>query len=318
MLKETIKNFLLKTLSDRLYNCMMTPYRKIRLLTIRCYIFFKIEFFKSCGVSIDAFEYVVALTSFPERIYMKNMPVQQTVYSLLSQNFRPWKVILYLSEEEFPRRERQLPHSLKSLKKNGLEIHFCPRNMRSYKKLLPALSEYPDKTIITADDDILYPQDWLSRLILAAQKYPQQIVAHRGRRIKVCNGKISPYEEWTLEDFSEYSKLNLPTGAGGILYPPHIFHHDIYNYSIAQKLAPYADDLFFWAMAVLKGNAPVAVKNGYNNVIPLIDDFINTTNLYAINGLQKQNDVQFAALLRHYPQLKKIILDSSDNEIISK
>jgi hypothetical protein len=41
----------------------------------------------------------------------------------------------------------------------------------------------------------------------------------------------------------------LPTGVGGVLYPPHALHSDVTDSTLFMKLCPTADDLWFYWMA---------------------------------------------------------------------
>ena len=47
------------------------------------------------------------------------------------------------------------------------------------------------------------------------------------------------------------SFLNFLTGVGGVLYPPNSLHQDILSQEGFSSLCPNADDIWFWAMAVL-------------------------------------------------------------------
>lgn len=53
------------------------------------------------------------------------------------------------------------------------------KDIRSYKKLIPILKKYPNKIIVTADDDVIYKKDWLERLYKDHLKYPNYILVHR-------------------------------------------------------------------------------------------------------------------------------------------
>lgn len=110
---------------------------------------------------------IVSLTSFPGRINV----VEQTIDSILRQSLKPDYVILWLAESQFPTKERSLPRSLVRYKKHGLQIRWC-EDIRPYKKLIPTLREFPDDIIVTADDDIIYWENWLEKLYASHIKYP--------------------------------------------------------------------------------------------------------------------------------------------------
>ena len=140
-------------------------------------------------------EIIVSLTSYDKRIDY----VKYTIYSLLNQTFPPDKLILWLDEDSFPQREKNLPRDLLELQKFGLTIDWC-ENLSSYKKLIPALEKYPDKIIVTADDDLFYLPDWLKVLYEEHLKNPDCVIAHRAHRIRLdTRGNLFPYKLWQFE-----------------------------------------------------------------------------------------------------------------------
>ena len=190
---------------------------------------------------------IISLTSFTERIN----EVPYTIYSLLNQTLKPKKVVLWLADDEFPNKEYDLPESLLKLKNNGLNIKWCD-NLKSFKKLIPSLKEYPSDIIVTADDDVFYPECWLESLYNTYLENKNSIICMRCRKIVVKDNGFDKYENWMLsQGFEDASYLNLMTGIGGVLYPPNSLNNKVMDYDLAAKLCPDADDLWFWAMAVL-------------------------------------------------------------------
>lgn len=178
-------------------------------------------------------------------------------------------------------------------------------DIRSYKKLIPSLLAFGDLPIITADDDMYYHPQWLELMWLSYQKAQDRIHTHL-----VTEVELKPYADWKFsylppfEDKIPSLKL-LSIGAGGVLYPPHCLHNDIFNVSNFQKLAPLGDDLYFWAMAVLKGTKTELVKNALGLPTSTLN-FWDSPNLYEVNCNENYNDVQFANILEHYPEIKNI------------
>ena len=267
------------------------------------YIETALRHFKDCGVEPDSERnIVVSLTSYPVR-----MPeVHYALYSLLKQSLKPNKIILWLGEEQFPNREHDIPEKILALQKNGLEIRWT-KDIKSYKKLVPALREYPDAVIVTADDDLLYDPHWLKLLYADYQRnnFAPMVYAHRAHRIQVTPaGNIAPYHVWLLdappacaEDGPSW--FNFATTGAGALYPPHVLHSDIFNEEIFLKLAPLADDIFFWAVAVLNGTKITVVENN----IPDIMQMIEGAGLFDVNLLQGKNDEQLANIFTRYPDI---------------
>lgn len=198
---------------------------------------------------------IVSLTSFPDRIPF----IYKTISSLLNQTLKPDMVILWLAKEQFPQLENNLPDELLELKKYGLTIKWC-NNIRSYKKLVPAIKEYPNDIIITVDDDIYYDKTLIELLYKSYEKEPEYIHCHRCTKIFYKNGKIKA--KGGGKKFYKYpSYANKLVGVGGVLYPPNSLYCDITNENLFMELAPTNDDIWFWLMAVLNNRKIKVIKN---------------------------------------------------------
>lgn len=166
---------------------------------------------------------IVSLTSYKPRIH----DVKYAIYSLLNQTFPPDKLILWLDEDSFPQREKNLPHDLLELKNFGLTIDWC-ENLRPYKKFIPALEKYPDDIIVTADDDLMYLPDWLEILYEEHLKNPDCVVAHYAHKVRLNErGKFFPFKQW---GFNIKPAISLPPAftyapgtGGGVLFKKKIF-----------------------------------------------------------------------------------------------
>jgi len=245
---------------------------------------------------------IVALTSFPARA----KTVSYTIETILLQSLRPDKVCLFLADSQFPKKEKSLPRRLRRLTKLGLEIHWC-EDIRSYKKLIPALSLFLDDIIVTADDDVYYPPEWLARLYAGYQSDPSKIYCHRASRIYFnADGTPKPYNSWGttgLLEVHEGFDVGM-TGVGGVLYPPHSLHEDVDKKELFYTLAKDADDLWFWAMAVLKGTQVAVVKDNIYHYEGIF--YANDKGLWASNQ-HNSNDDTLRSIYTHYPQLCSII-----------
>lgn len=270
----------------------------------------KINNFKDIGITKTSRKprLIVSLTSFPERMY----DIQFTIYSLLNQSIKPDEVILWLAEEQFPNKEADIPQTVINLQNNGLTIKWC-KDLRSYKKLIPTLKDYPDDIIITADDDIFYPSNWLDLLYQSYLQDPKAVHCHRGHKIRfTATGEVAPYKRWKHRiSHNTPSFQNFFTGAGGVLYPPHCLHHDVANVELFKELAPNADDIWFWAMAVLAETPIHVVKNNLKELIYVNPErelkLTSELTLAMINTVTNQNDVQLGKIIKHYPQLMDYI-----------
>lgn len=207
--------------------------------------------------SAEKRQIIVSLTSFPTRI----KAVSQAIETILDQTWMPDRVTLWLADSQFPRREAELPHELLALRSCGLEI-FWTKDIKSYKKLVPALKAFPHEVIVTADDDLLYPRDWLEVLARAYLKDPRSIQACRAHEISFLDeNTLAPYASWEKEIGPRAPSFNnFLTGVGGVLFPPKALHSDVLDESAFTALCPRGDDIWFWAMAARNGtkiNVPV-------------------------------------------------------------
>lgn len=271
----------------------------------------KINSFNELGVTKEkrSPRIIITLTSFPERLYNLHF----TLYSLLRQNFKPDEVILWLSNEEFPNNEEDIPDEILNLKDNGLSIKWCD-DIKSYKKLIPALIEYPNDILVTADDDIFYPENWLKNLYEEYLKYPDNIICCRCHRaILNSDYSFAPFKEWINVDGGlEASYLTFSTSGSGALYPPNSLHSDVTNAKIFQKLCYWNDDMWFWAMAILNKTKIKLIENtmtAFDCVNPAKERSItNEKSLWTYNK-HGAYDQDLRNIMNFYPNFLDIIID---------
>lgn len=259
------------------------------------------------GISSERYcdhEIIVSLTTFEERIHNVHLAIE----SIMQGTLKPNKIILWLAEDEF--KGKRLPRTLLLQQQRGLEIDYC-QDLKSYNKLIPTLQKYPNDSIITIDDDAIYGYDLVERLVNTHIDNPNTICSCRMHRIKLNpNNKPISYSKWDFCIADEKkSPLNFPTGVGGVLYPPHCFTNDVFNKDTIKKICPDADDIWFYAMALIKGTKSKWVKNdkpgGYYIPIPTIGKALSQSNWYEVNG-KSGNDIQFENVIAQYNLIELI------------
>lgn len=174
---------------------------------------------------------IISLTSWKARI----KTVGLTIYSLLTQ-CPGFHIVLVLSEEEFPRKEEELPLDLLLLSiANRIEILWVYKNYKAFKKVLFSMDKYREVPVISADDDCIYLYNY-------ADAFYREWRRHR-------NCFITCYlQTWHF--------MNAPhLGGAATLYPPYVFGDfaikclndtEIYNYT-------KQDDDFYTAMREVLG-----------------------------------------------------------------
>lgn len=162
----------------------------------------------------DAGAPVVTLTSYGDRVNR----VARSVESIGRGTLKPSRIVLWLDDPSWLSR---LPAALRRQQKRGLEIRLTD-NLGPHTKYFPFVSGQCGVTsaFATADDDIVYPRWWLSRLVAAAKASPGTIVCHRAHRIEVAGKSIQPYSTWTSVQTTEPHPSVFATGVSGVLYPP--------------------------------------------------------------------------------------------------
>ena len=178
---------------------------------------------------------IISLTSWKARINT----VSKTIYSLIKQ-CPGFHIVLVLSEEEFPQKEKELPEDLMLFVNADLiEILWVYKNYKSFKKILFTMDKYRDVPVISADDDCYYVINYAEEL----------------------------YNEWLKDKdyfitFYTPKDNNIPiTGGALTLYPPYIFNKnciDILNKSELYLYTNQDDD--FYAALRLKFNL-TKIKN---------------------------------------------------------
>lgn len=232
---------------------------------------------------------VVSLTSFPARIDN----VWKTIYSLKHQTVKARKIVLWLSSAQFKSIE-SVPNSLREYQDDYFEIRLVDGDLKSHKKYYYVMQEYPEDTVITVDDDIIYHPKTIEYLISASSKKQNSIVANLTNQVIYKDGVIAPYKEWKGDNM-EYSYKNLvQIGAGGVLYPPHCLDPMVLDDSIFMELAPRADDLWLNAMA-RKAKTKVIQSASKILFMPISDDLSGPKlNVDNVNG--GGNDAQLNSI----------------------
>lgn len=187
---------------------------------------------------------IVTLTSYPLRFSSLHL----TIMSLMSQRISPDKIILWLYEQDY----YLLPSSVKKLECDIFHIKKLNVDIRSYKKLVPTLENFPNSYLVTADDDFCYPYNWLKSLLNAYRPNANEIVGLRAHRIKLDqNNQIIPYKkwEWNIGDCYASKSVFLTSGAG-VLIPPNSLHPEVLNSSVFTDICATSDDVWLYFMGI--------------------------------------------------------------------
>lgn len=239
---------------------------------------------------------VVSLTSFPARV--RYAPA--AIGSMLRQTLKPDAILLHLGEAQFA--SFPVPESVRRLEReSGIEIVFC-EDIKPHTKYYYAMQSHPDALIVTVDDDIIYRPTLLEELYRSYQAFPDCVSCVRAHKMRFDReGKLMSYLDW----IHEYNyELNVPshqllaTGVGGVLYPPHLLHPEVFNKEILKKTCLAADDLWLKVMEVMSDTKVVLCADskypqeivGGSQQVSLLADNLN----------ENKNDIQMKNILAVY------------------
>lgn len=243
---------------------------------------------------------VISLTSYGKRV---TEALPYALYSLLTQTLLPKKIVVYLDKDNWS--DNRLPVILRRIKEIGVDFRYC-EDLRSYKKLIPALSDFPDNPIVTVDDDFYYNPMYLEQMMKAYTSSDKKTVLGQWGCIPEKKaGKFLPYSQWKDCKYgTEESPISF-FGCGGCYYPPHVFDEEILKKDLFMKMCPTADDIWFWIMEERLGIKRKYINQkgyGWNIPVDRIYDYKVTADncLTTENVVNGKNDIQLRTLLDYY------------------
>jgi hypothetical protein len=175
------------------------------------------------------------------------------------------------------------------IRMDGLEVRQC-EDLRSYKKLIPALEAFPGAYILTADDDLVYPRTWL-RSFVEAHRSDKEILL---RRARVILPKLENYNAWPMAG-RIVGEIVFPTSCHGMLVSPSAMAPEIMDMARAQQLAPMNDDIWWYWMGLRAGSTFRVIPGDPIRDLPTGQD-----GLWSQHNRDGGNDKQIAAMIEAY------------------
>lgn len=244
----------------------------------------------------SAVDVVISLTSIESRLKV----IDLTIRSLLDQNVSFSHINLWLHHDL----KTKLPSRLVALACDRFRICYSDETC-SHRKLLETLRLGEHQTVVTCDDDMMYPKDWLRRLLQSHIKHPGAIVAHECRVINYdTSGKLQPYKTWHSQAAGETNSATLAIGYGGVLYPPNVMHSDVFDAMLYAKLAPRADDLWYKAQSLRLGVSVFRTECPAPKPMPIAGS--QWISLKKHNVREDGNYLQWKKLDEHYCLAKRL------------
>lgn len=103
------------------------------------------------------------------------------------------------------------------------------------------------------------------------------------------------------DNFPYDARKIMALGYGGVLYPPGAFDEEVFNEKVFMRLCPYADDIWFFAMALKKEHyASMCWEKCVVLCGRFFYQYFHTSALHDINIAQDRNSSQMTDVLRYY------------------
>lgn len=229
----------------------------------------------------------VSLTTHGERLATVHLSIE----SIARGTVLPGQLLLFL---DAPMPDR-LPAGLVRLQRRGLEVRESPGGLGPHTKYYPFVTgpEAGIRRLVTADDDIVYPRDWLESLVRVGDEHPQDVVCHRAHQITFADGEALPYTRWIWNARPGASHLNFLTGVSGVLYPRELQRRLAARGEAFQDRCPSADDIWLNWVAWREGFRVRQVAARPHEYPTLMST--QTVSLLSQNVDQDLNEPQFRA-----------------------
>jgi hypothetical protein len=180
------------------------------------------------------------------------------IESIANGRRKPSQLNLWITDREsylYP------PATLQRLKLRGLEIHLTD-DLGPHTKYYPYINRVNefDLPLVTADDDVIYPREWLRELIAGYESNRSAIHCYRAHRMRMTNRpdiRLLPYGSWRSCKNKYPSYLNFITGVSGAIYPPSYLKYLKQHGKAFMQCCPTSDDIWL-TVSALRGGFKIA------------------------------------------------------------
>ena len=239
---------------------------------------------------------VVSLTTYGRRLHEVHLAIE----SIMQGTVRPDAIVLWRDENDV----RPLPVVVERQVARGLQV-MPTRDLRSFKKLIPALREFHGAHIVTIDDDVFYPHDMLETMLATHDAHPGAIIANTVLAMeRDAQGVPCAYRQWPYVDHMPADGTSSDLffeGFGGVLYPAGSLPPETLDEEAFTHLCPTADDVWFNAMARLAATPLHICQRSRYDFLAAVNDNVQADALFRTNnGAAGGNDRQLRNVWQRY------------------
>lgn len=210
--------------------------------------------YQSSGKKFNNERGIISLTSWKARIGT----VGKTLYSLLKM-CPGFHIVLVLSEEEFPEKEKELPEELMLFVDNDLiEILWVYKNYKAFKKVIFTMDKYRDVPVISADDDCIYLKNYAQEFYDIWENNKDCFISCWGKKYENPENKL---------------KQTTNTAGAATLFPPFVFREFAIK-NLTNKLMNKTgqDDLYYLCLKMKMEINGVIICGSYKNTYVFHDE----------------------------------------------
>jgi hypothetical protein len=181
---------------------------------------------------------VVSLTSFGKRA----RTVAFTIESIAQGSLLPSRLLLWLDEPALLATPSAM---LARLQRRGVEV-LQTENWGPHKKYFPFVASQSAFAVplVTADDDVLYPKNWLADLMAQYRADTSSVHCYRARVAGLNEGRLAPYASWQECSTTEPSHRHFSIGMAGVLFPPAVLEELQKRGTAFRETCPRTDDIW--------------------------------------------------------------------------
>lgn len=247
---------------------------------------------------------VVSMTSYPQRI----VNVEKSISALLNrQTLPPEEIYLWLSVEEFPQKEKNLPNTLVKLidSNKKIKLNWVDKNTYVHKRH-EVFKIVKEAYVFLIDDDVYYDNNLIKTVVGIAQKYPNTIVCYNQYNPHEYKGKRILYNN---NRFGNGPLVNKVRWCGQSMIPTSVYPVEILDdahQKVRNSTSPVSDECWFQPW-IVKNDIPIYYCNyGWGTDIDpktgKKTGIVSWSHQKEANGLERRDNWLYA-VLSAYPEI---------------
>jgi len=249
---------------------------------------------------------IVSMTSYKKRI----SNLGKSVFALLcKQTLPPDEIYIWLSENEFPNKENELPEDIQGIiYNNKVHLMWIKENTRVHKRheIFKILTE--DAYVFFIDDDVFYSNTLIKNVIEASKSLNDTAIIN-----------YNPYENHgykgthilRLPARARKKEINIQRWCGQSMIPSHLYPKEVLSpemQTLRNTVSPYSDECWMWPWIVYYDIPIYSLTEGWG--VDITKETGKSSGLtswrYNTNEQGKVNqDVWLENVLNAIPKLKE-------------